>query len=144
MWFRCSHGRGFLPKAVHVDDLEEFDFRLCELCRQDSAPDDSAMTFYLQSGEGDMPSGQRRTSVLLFFLLLDPRLDQLEYLGSASAGEDDRLFSFCVIHVDELREELEDRDYAFFVVDSETSSREISSVNSTVAEVHPCLLSTGI
>ena len=144
MWFHCSHERDSFRKAVCVDDLEEFDFRLCELCHQDHAADDSTITLYLQSGSGDLPSRDCHASVLLFFLLLDPQLNKLEYLGSASADENDRLFSFCIIHVRELCERMADRDCSFFVMDSETAPREILPFNPTVAEVNPRLSRTSI
>ena len=79
VWLLCAKGDEIF-KALCVDALvEEFDFRFCELSWLVDFDIYNVLVFYVQSG--GLPTRRCRHSVLLFCMLLDPRVGKLEYLG---------------------------------------------------------------
>ena len=141
VWLLCAKRDGIFFKALCVDALvEDFDFRYCELSKLQALEMYNRVAFYVQYG--GQPARRSRDSVLLFCMLLDPQVGQLEYLGSILTLADSNLYSVCFIDLADLCSRLQNMECSFFVVKSETCTVQIRSFQRTVKEVrlplHEC------
>ena len=135
IWLLCTKRDGVFSKAVCLDTLERFDFRLCELNMQEnpnSAP--PIAVYYRHNRSGEIPR-RPQSPILLFCVFLNPRERKLEFLGSILADGESKLYAICFGNICGLRRELEDAECSFFRVDSEEDVIQISSFQKTVKAV---------
>ena len=134
IWLLCERRNGAFSKAVCIDALEKFDFRLCELSLEGN-PKNRSIALYCRPGNAKESPKRRQIPVLLFCMYLNPREGSLEYIGSILANGDSDLHSICYVDILGLCKRLVYAECSFFTIHPEKHITKISTFRNTVKTV---------